>query len=104
MDISERLSFFAALYKVDENSDLGMWLLYLTILFLSILVFKLGFAQKLPFLKSVIIYLFLVFGCSFLTFLGIFLPITEGLVMASLILIIYKIRLYRYKKYENHAG
>jgi YlaH-like protein len=104
MDISERLSFFAALYKVNENSDLGMWLLYLTILFLSILVFKLGFAQKLPLLKSVIIYLFLVFGCSFLTFLGIFLPITEGLVVASLILIIYKIRLYRYKKYENHAG
>ena len=27
MDISERLSFFAALYKVDENSDLGMWLI-----------------------------------------------------------------------------
>ena len=104
MDISERLSFFAALYKVNENSDLGMWLLYLTILFLSILVFKLGFAQKLPLLQSVIIYLFLVFGCSFLTFLGIFLPITEGLVVASLILIIYKIRLYRYKKYENHAG
>ena len=103
MDISERLSFFAALYKVDENSVLGMWLLYLTILFLSILVFKLGFAQKLPLLKSDIIYLILVFGCSFLTFLGIFLPITEGLVVASLILIIYKIRLYRYKKYENHA-
>jgi hypothetical protein len=104
MDISERLSFFAALYKVNENSDLGMWLLYLTILFLSILVFKLGFSQKLPLLKSVIIYLFLVFGCSFLTFLGIFLPIAEGLVVASLILIIYKIRLYRYKKHENHVG
>ena len=100
MDITERLSFFAALYKVNENSDIGMWLLYLTILFLCILVFKLGFSQKLPLLKSVIIYLFLVFGCSFLTFLGIFLPIAEGLVVASLILIIYKIRLYRYKKHD----
>ncbi|MCQ6275122.1 YlaH-like family protein [Bacillus sp. V3B] len=97
MDISERLSFFAALYRVDENSDLGMWLLYITILLLSILVFKLGFAQKLPLLKSVIIYLFLIFGCAFLSFLGIFLPITEGLVVAALILIIYKIRLHRYK-------
>ena len=104
MDLTDRLSFFAALYKVNENSDIGMWLLYFTILFLTILVFKLGFAQKLPLLKSVIIYLFLIFGCSFLTFLGIFLPIAEGLVVASLILIIYKIRLYRYKKHENHVG
>lgn len=97
MDITERLSFFAALYRVDENSDLGMWLLYITILFLSILVFKLGFAQKLPLLKSIIIYLFLIFGCTFLSFLGIFLPIAEGLVVAALILIIYKVRLYRHK-------
>src|SRR4051812_11050886 len=97
MDITERLSFFAALYRVDENSDLGMWLLYITILLLSILVFKLGFAPKLPLLKSIIIYLFLIFGCAFLSFLGIFLPIAEGLVVAALILIIYKIRLYRHK-------
>ena len=61
MDISDRLSFFAALYKVDENSDLGMWFLYITILILSIVVFKLGFSQKLPILKSVIIYVFLNF-------------------------------------------
>jgi hypothetical protein len=72
--------------------------LYLTILILSIIVFKLGFAQKLPLLKSVLIYFFLILGSSFLSFLGIFLPITEGLVVAALILIIYKIRLYRYKK------
>ncbi|MBD8068442.1 YlaH-like family protein [Bacillus sp. PS06] len=98
MDISEHLSFFASLYKVDENSTLNMWFLYLTIFGLSILVYKLGFAQKLPILKSVIIYLFLGFGCTLLTFLAIFLPITEGLVVAALILIIYKIRLYQSKK------
>ncbi|WP_338451915.1 YlaH-like family protein [Niallia oryzisoli] len=97
MDITEKLSFFAALYKVNVNSDLGMWLLYITILLLSIIVFKLGFAQKLPLLKSVIIYLFLIFGCTFLTFLAIFLPVAEGLVVAALILIIYKIRLRRHK-------
>ena len=39
MDLTERLSFFAALYKVNENSDIGMWLLYFTILFLTILSF-----------------------------------------------------------------
>ncbi|KAA9026015.1 YlaH-like family protein [Niallia endozanthoxylica] len=97
MDITERLSFFAALYKVNINSDLGMWLLYITILLLSIIVFKLGFAQKLPLLKTVIIYFFLIFGCTFLTFLAIFLPIAEGLVVAALILVIYKIRLHRHK-------
>jgi predicted neutral ceramidase superfamily lipid hydrolase len=100
MDITERLSFFAALFKVNEHPDLGMWLLYLTILILSIIVYKLGFAQKLPLLKSVIIYAFLIFGCTFLTFLGIFLPIAEGLVVAALILVVYKIRLYRHKKVQ----
>ncbi|WP_338469956.1 YlaH-like family protein [Niallia sp. XMNu-256] len=97
LDVTERLSFFAALYKVDVNSDLGMWLLYITILLLCILVYKLGFSQKLPLLKSILIYVFLILGCTFLSFLGIFLPITEGLVVAALILIIYKIRLHRHK-------
>jgi hypothetical protein len=103
MDITQRLSFFAALFKVHENHDFGMWLLYLTILILSIIVYKLGFAQKLPLFKSIIIYLFLIFGCSFLTFLGIFLPIAEGLLVAVLILVIYKIRLRMHKK-QNPQG
>ncbi|MCM3587044.1 YlaH-like family protein [Mesobacillus maritimus] len=100
MDVSQRLTFFAALFKVDQNPDLGMWMLYLTILLLSILVYKLGFAKKLPIGKAIIIYLFLGFGCTFLTFLGIFLPIAEGLVVAALILIIYKLRLRLHKKQE----
>ncbi|MGE6631249.1 YlaH-like family protein [Bacillus sp. NPDC077027] len=86
------------LYHVDENPQAGMWFLYGTILALAILVFKLGFARRLPILKAAIIYLFLIFGCTFLTFLGIFLPVAEGLVVAAAILIIYKIRLHRAKK------
>lgn len=100
MDISEKLSFFPSLYNVVEHPKVGMWMLYLTILFLSILVYKLGFAKKLPILKSFVIYLFLVLGCTLLTFLGIFLPVAEGLCVAALILIIYKIRLYQSKKQE----
>jgi len=100
MDVNEYLSFFPALYRVDENPSLGMWMLYLTIFGLSIIVYKLGFAQKLPLLKSILIYFFLGFGCTILTFLGIFLPVAEGLVVAALILIIYKIRLYQSKKNE----
>lgn len=98
MDVSERLSFFPSLYRVVDNPEVGMWMLYLTIFGLSIIVYKLGFAKKLPILKSFIIYLFLGLGCTVLTFLGIFLPIAEGLVVAALILIIYKIRLYQSMK------
>ncbi|MEW9108844.1 YlaH-like family protein [Cytobacillus gottheilii] len=101
--VEERLSFFAALFKVHENPDLGMWLLYITIVLLSILVFKLGFAKKLPLGKSVVIYSFLILGCTLLTFLGVFLPVAEGLVVAALILIIYKIRLHQEKKQQASA-
>ncbi|WP_260630975.1 YlaH-like family protein [Bacillus sp. S/N-304-OC-R1] len=98
VDINDRLSFFAALFKVQENSTVGMWMLYLTIVLLCVIVFKLGFAKKLPLAKSAIIYLFLILGCTVLTFFAVFLPITEGLVVAALILIIYKIRLHQSKK------
>ncbi|MCA1053364.1 YlaH-like family protein [Rossellomorea aquimaris] len=101
MDVTERLSFFASLYRVDQNAELGMWLLYFTIVGLSILVYKLGFAKKLPLGKSIVIYLFLIIGCTVLTFLGIFLPVAEGLVVAALILIIYKIRLTNEKQKGN---
>lgn len=104
MDVSERLTFFAALYKVHENPDAGMWMLYLTIIMLCVLVYKLGFAKKLPLGKSILIYLFLILGCTILTFLGVFLPIAEGLVVAALILIIYKIRLRQHKKQEMDAS
>ncbi|MGX1432717.1 CHASE2 domain-containing sensor protein [Cytobacillus horneckiae] len=102
--IEDRLSFFAALFKVHENPDVGMWLLYITIIILCIIVFKLGFAKKLPLLKSIVIYAFLILGCTVLTFLGVFLPIAEGLVVAAVILIIYKIRLHQEKKHRRASA
>jgi len=103
VNVAEHLSFFAALYKVNEQPKLGMWLLYLTIVALSIVVYKLGFAKKLPLGKSMVIYLFLILGCTIFTFFGIFLPVAEGLVIAALILIIYKIRLHQSKKQQAEA-
>ncbi|MFZ3588096.1 YlaH-like family protein [Bacillus sp. DJP31] len=100
MEINERLSFFAALFKVGEYPEVGMWLLYGAIFLLSVLVYKLGFAKKLPVLKSAVVYFVLALGCTFLTFLGVFLPVAEGLVAAAIVLIIYKIRLHQSKK-EN---
>jgi CHASE2 domain-containing sensor protein len=104
MDITGKLSFFAALYKVADNPETGMWWLYLTIVFLSIIVYKLGFATKLPLLKSILIYIFLALGCTILTFLGAFLPVAEGLVVAALILIIYKVRLHNQKKQDANLN
>jgi len=85
-------------YDLTQNAQTANWMLYITITALSILVYKLGFAKKLSILKSAVIYLFLLSGCLMLSFLAIFLPIAEGLMVAALILIIYKIRLNREKK------
>ncbi|HLU23391.1 MAG TPA: YlaH-like family protein [Bacillaceae bacterium] len=85
-------------YLLTDSPSISNWLLWITITALTIVVYKLGFAKKLPLLKSAIIYTFLIAGCLFLTFLAIFLPITEGLMVAALILIIYKIRLHRERK------
>jgi len=98
MDVVERLSFFASLYKVDVQPEFGMWLLYATVLILSIIVYRLGFAKKLPLLKNIVIYVLLALGCTILTFFAVFLPVAEGLVIAALVLIIYKVRLHQSKK------
>lgn len=80
-----------------------MWWLYITIFILSAVVFQLGFAKRLPLLKTAVIYVFLALGCTILTFFGVFLPVGEGLIVAALILTIYKIRLRRSKK-EQETG
>jgi hypothetical protein len=99
----EELSSFAELVGIHENMVQGFWILYLIILILSIIVFKLGFARKLPIIKMAVIYIFLALGCIPLTFFGIGYPVAEGLCIASIILIIYKVRLYQSKK-ENQAN
>ncbi|MGG2064702.1 MULTISPECIES: YlaH-like family protein [unclassified Bacillus (in: firmicutes)] len=94
----EKMSFFAKLYNVDVNPEVGMWLLYGTIIIFSIIVYNLGFARKLPLLKNVVIYTVLILGCTILTFFAIFLPIGEGLVVAIIILGMYKLRLRQAKQ------
>jgi hypothetical protein len=101
LDIQERLSFFAALYRVDENPEAGMWYLYLTVFGLCILVYQLGFAKKLPLLKNVVIYVVMALGCTLLSFFAVFLPMGEALIIASLVLGIYRIRLHNSRKEEQ---
>lgn len=103
MNVADRLTFFAALYKVNEHPKSGMWFLYLTIVVLSIIVYNLGFAKKLPLGKSIVIYVFLLLGCTIMTFFGVFLPIAEGLFVAALVLTIYKFRLRQARKHEAES-
>ncbi|XKE93717.1 YlaH-like family protein [Metaplanococcus flavidus] len=83
--------------------EVAGYALFAIILLLSALVYKLGFAKKLPLGKNIVIGLFLAVGGLGLTFLAFFLPVVEGLVIAALILILYKIRLWREKR-ENAAS
>ncbi|MED3844392.1 YlaH-like family protein [Geobacillus stearothermophilus] len=101
MNVLERLTFFASLYDVDSNPERGMWLLYATVLLLAALVYRLGFARRLPLLKSAVIYVLLALGCTVLTFFAVFLPVAEGLAVAALVLLIYKIRLRQAKEGEK---
>jgi hypothetical protein len=98
--VEERLTFFAALYRVADHPDQGMLFLYGTIVILSIIAYKLGFSHKLPLLKSIIIYLFLFLGCTILSFLAVFLPVAEGLVVICAVLLVYRIRRY----FDHHKN
>ncbi|MHA6258571.1 YlaH-like family protein [Sporosarcina sp. CAU 1771] len=68
------------------------YVLFALVFLMSAIVYKLGFAKKLKPMQSLLIYLFLFIGCLVLTFLAFFLPIVEGLIVAALILIIYRAR------------
>ncbi|PZX08093.1 YlaH-like protein [Psychrobacillus insolitus] len=81
------------IYETMPSYAMAGYVLFLTIFLLSVLVYKLGFAKKLRVGQNLVIYIFLLLGCLMLTFLAFFLPVVEALLVAALILIIYKIRL-----------
>ena len=97
---------YDALGKTDSvtgkaDYELAGYVLLGIIFLLAAIVFKLGFAKSLPLWQNVIIYVFLFLGCIMLTFFAFFLPIVEGLIVAALILIVYKSRLWREKREEK---
>ena len=73
---------------------------FILVFLMSAIVYKLGFAKKLTLGRNIVIYAFLFIGCMILTFLALFLPMIEGLIVAALILIVYKSRLWREKREE----
>ena len=92
--LSPSLRFFIGLTDIKT----GVLLQYFFIVILSAIVYRLGFAKKLPLLKNIVIYCFLCLGCLLMLFFSYALPIAEGLGVAALILIVYKIRLHQSKK------
>ena len=101
-DETVKLSGYAQ-FLLDQpwTSHYAMFYLYLTIVFLSIIVYKLGFAKKLPLVKSLIIYIMLLIGCLILTVLSLQLPIVGALFVAAIVLTIYKLKLKSARKNQN---
>ncbi|WP_391208320.1 YlaH-like family protein [Psychrobacillus sp. L4] len=91
------------IYETMPSFDIAGYVLFLVIFLLSVVVYKLGFAKKLRLGQNIVIYAFLLIGCLMLTFLAFFLPVVEGLIVAALILIIYKIRLRLERKQSPTA-
>ena len=91
------------IYENMPNYDAAGYVVFILVFILSAIVFKLGFARELPLLKNIIIYIFLFGGCIMLTFFAFFLPMIEGLMVAALILIVYKSRMWREKREEKKA-
>lgn len=113
-DVPTNLSLFSKYFfkglgnEVNLNDDnevmlliKGFFLLYLLIVILAIITFKLGFAKKLPVLKAVVVYMFLIVGSLLLAFFGISYPIAESLLVAILVLGIYRFRLHQERKNKS---
>lgn len=84
--------------------DYIYWILYVLNLIFGAIAYKLGFARSLPLLKSVIVYIMLAVGTYILTIFSIFkLPITESLIIISLVLAIYRFRLHLQRKSKQNT-
>ncbi|TDY11176.1 UNVERIFIED_CONTAM: YlaH-like protein [Lysinibacillus xylanilyticus] len=92
------------LYENLPSYDIAGFVVFLLVFVLSAIVYKLGFAKKLKLSQNIVIYAFLFLGCIMLTFFALFLPMIEGLIVAALILIIYKTRMWREKREEQQAA
>lgn len=80
-------------------------ILYVLNLILIIIAYKLGFARKLPLMKSVFVYLLLAIGTVVIAiFSGIAeLPTVESLAIIVLVLGIYRFRLHQERKKNKQA-
>lgn len=97
---------FSLLYDfiVDNYHGHELIIFYVLNFVFAAIAYKLGFARKLPILKSFLVYLMLAFGSIIITFFSIVgYPITESLIIMSLILGIYRFRLYQERKTKSKS-
>lgn len=87
-------------YLLNNYYDYTFIILYILNLILIFIAYKLGFARKIPLLKSIIVYILLAIGTVLLALFGGIaeLPITESLLIIVLVLAIYRFRLHRERK------
>ncbi|PYZ97846.1 hypothetical protein CR205_04430 [Alteribacter lacisalsi] len=76
-----------------ENFAIVFPILYVIVTVLTILVFNLGFSRKLPLFKNIIVYTVMLIGNVLLTVLALFLPMAESLIVAAVVLGIYRFRM-----------
>lgn len=75
------------------------WIFYVMNIIFSVIAYKLGFARKLSLLKSIFVYILLIIGTYIVTIFSVLkMPITESLIIISVVLAIYRLRLHRERK------
>ncbi|GAF63929.1 YlaH-like family protein [Alkalihalobacillus trypoxylicola] len=96
----EQLESLTWLMQATVNNPWNGFFAFIVIVALAILVFNLGFARKLPILKSVVIYVMLLIGCFVLWFLEFLFgaPMIAVLIISALILGAYRYRLHRHRQ------
>jgi len=78
------------------------WTFYFLNLIFGVIAYKLGFAKELPLLKSIIVYIMLAIGMFIISIFSIArLPMTETLIIISIVLGIYRYRLYKDRQTRN---
>ncbi|HET7657399.1 MAG TPA: YlaH-like family protein [Bacillales bacterium] len=98
-------SDFAILYGIEgAHPQRAFMLLFATIFVLSAIVYRLGFAKKLPVLKTAVVYFFLAIGCFVMTIFAERFPVVKCLIVIAIVFGGYKFRLHRSKKNEEING
>ncbi|MDY0408065.1 YlaH-like family protein [Virgibacillus soli] len=100
--MSPLLEFYIENYGTDHI----FWAFYVPNLIFGAIAYKLGFARKLPLMKSVFVYIMLAVGMFVLNIFGtVFrLPITESLIITSVVLAIYRFRLHMDRKQKRQRA
>lgn len=92
--------------QIENVTTSNFWIFYVLNLIFSIIAYKLGFARELPLKKEILVYIMLALGVFILTIFNLMnLPITESLIIISLVLAVYRFRLHlTRKKKEREAS